>query len=70
MRDDEQARSGRDQPHAVAAASKRLTVDLPRDVHRRLKTLAAHQEVTMADVLRRVLAEWLEREDTRSPSDR
>ena len=42
--------------------NKRLTIDLPRDVHRRLKTLAAQQELTMAAVLRQVLAEWLQRE--------
>ena len=46
----------------AAARSKRLTVDLTRDLHRRLKTAAARQEITMADVVRRILAEWLERE--------
>jgi hypothetical protein len=31
---------------------KRLTIDIPADLHRRLKLLAASQEVNMADLVR------------------
>jgi len=48
---------------ASAPDSKRLTVDLPRELHRRLKIRAAAKEMTMAEVLREMLATWLERED-------
>lgn len=38
-------------------AMKRLTIDIPADLHRRLKLLAAGQGVNMADLVRG----WIER---------
>lgn len=37
-------------------AFKRLTIDIPQGLHRRLKLLAASQGVNMADLVR----EWIE----------
>lgn len=37
-------------------AMKRLTIDVPQDLHRRLKLMAASQGVNMADLVR----EWIE----------
>lgn len=39
-------------PAPQAAPTKRLTIDLPRDVHRRFKAEAAENEVTMVDLVR------------------
>jgi len=38
-------------------AMKRLTIDIPADLHRRLKVMAAGRGVSMVDLLRR----WIER---------
>jgi hypothetical protein len=50
-------------PAKPEGGSKRLTVDLPRGLHRRLKTRAAEQETTMAEVLRQMLTDWLDCHD-------
>lgn len=39
-------------PAPQAAPTKRLTIDLPRDVHRKFKSEAAENEVTMVDLVR------------------
>lgn len=40
---------------------KRLTLDLQDDMHKRLKVAAAQLEVPMADLLRELVADALER---------
>ncbi len=40
---------------APEARSKRLTIDVSLDLHRRIKTASAHQGALMADTLRAVL---------------
>ena len=42
---------------------KRLTIDIPRTVHRQLKTIAARSDVSMAKLLRDMLVERLASED-------
>jgi predicted HicB family RNase H-like nuclease len=39
---------------------KRLTIDIPKDLHRRLKLMAASQGVNMADLVRGWIQEGLE----------
>lgn len=40
-------------------ARVRLTADLPRSLHRRLKQAALDRDQSMSELLRQVLAEWL-----------
>lgn len=43
-------------------ALKRLTIDVPADLHRRLKVKAAAEGVKMADLVRHWIEEWCGRE--------
>lgn len=47
---------------AAASETKRLTVDVPRDLHRILKIRAAEQDMTMAGLVRSLLVEWVDNE--------
>ena len=48
-------------PPAVAEEARvRFTVDLPRSLHKRLKLAALNQDEPMTDLVRQILAEWLE----------
>lgn len=41
--------------HAVAGAMKRLTIDIPEALHRKVKAACAVEGVKMADVVRELL---------------
>lgn len=45
---------------AGSESMKRLTIDIPADLHRRLKLLAASQGVNMADLVRGWIQEGLD----------
>lgn len=38
----------------------RMTVDLPKSLHRRLKRAAVDKEISLSDLTRQALAEWLD----------
>lgn len=56
-------------PQAPAAATPepqeegrvRMTVDLPKSLHRRLKRVALDKEISLSDLTREALADWLYR---------
>jgi hypothetical protein len=50
------AKSGPEAEEGAPIALKRLTIDVPADLHRRLKVKAAVEGVRMADLLR----SWIE----------
>jgi hypothetical protein len=42
--------------------SKRLTVDVPPDVHRALKVKTAERGTSIAEVVRTLVTEWIEQD--------
>jgi hypothetical protein len=50
-------------PMPPAAALKRLTIDIPEPLHRRIKVASARRGSKMADEIRRLLEEHYPRED-------
>ena len=47
---------------------RRITVIVPRDVHRSLKLEAAKQETTVSDIVRNLLDGWLAGLESEHPS--
>ena len=45
----------RDKPPAPAEPTKRLTVDIPQSLHKRIRLACIEQDEVMADVIRRIL---------------
>ena len=45
--------------HEAALETKRLTIDIPKQLHRFLKVRAAERELTMAGLVRSLIAEWV-----------
>jgi len=45
----------RDKPTAPAEPTKRLTVDIPQSLHKRIRLACIEQDEVMADAIRRIL---------------
>jgi len=45
----------RDKPAAPAQPTKRLTVDIPQSLHKRIRLACIEQDEVMADVIRKIL---------------
>ncbi|HME23606.1 MAG TPA: hypothetical protein VKI44_20150 [Acetobacteraceae bacterium] len=45
------------EPEAPTEATKRLSVDVPVSLHKRLKIVCANREINMADAMRDFIAE-------------
>ena len=52
---DEWVQGGRSRPAAASELTKRFTIDVPLELHRRIKTQCAMQGRKMADALREIL---------------
>lgn len=48
-------------PDAQEEGRVRMTVDLPKSLHRRLKRAALDREINLSELTREALAEWLDR---------
>jgi hypothetical protein len=49
--------SRKPEPEAPTEATKRLSVDVPVSLHKRLKIVCANREINMADAMRDFIAE-------------
>ena len=56
-RADEWVAQGREKTAGTGEKMKRLTLDLPEDLHRAIKHRAVEEGVTMVDMLRKLLEE-------------
>jgi hypothetical protein len=46
----------------ASVATKRLTIDIPADLHRRFKVKATNEGVQMADLMRTWITDWCARD--------
>jgi len=58
----------RDKPAAPAEPTKRLTVDIPQSLHKRIRLACIEQDEVMADAIRRILQNaFVESDPNNSP---